>query len=278
MLAAVPVQAAGSDLQHSRTDLDGDTYAFRLDPDEPVTIQAGSTISIDATYAAPREDAAVALAWTDLTTVARESVVYFAVQNGGETHIELLDHTAVGQELHIDDPDGPFRSFGGTWLFTSDVTLSARPWHFAVSAPGAHSIDVTLDLHLSENLTLAGEGVAGSGATWAAEDFDGAAQLVADGRTAAAGVQATATAPTGTRGFAVLFPFTGRGAGRYGIEAPGPRDDARTVLQTASGPPPAAHVLAGPAGTYDHWIDAEAWQQDDLDGRAGVFFAAPMPL
>lgn len=270
------VSASSSTIEIDRQGVAGDTVAVEIVPDgDDLTIQAGSTFTVTARYAQLREDSSVAWAVTDRSTVAFESLGYFTTQPGGDTHLELLtDHA----DLQVSFNETALRFQQITWIATvvESVHLSGRsPWTLAVSAPGAASVDVNATFELAEPADVTGEGTAGAGLTAAAEDFDGAAQ-VTGAWTVAADMEATATAPDGTMGFGVLFPWRSTGAGVYGVEAPGERD--HTVVAVSDGDElPAARVLAGPSGTYHHWVDASAWHHEGrFEGRVAIFFAAPV--
>lgn len=277
LLAAMPAHAASSTLVRDLDGLSGDTYVVTLEPDGPFVIEAGSQVVMDVTYPEPREDAAFALAYTDLQTQVFTSVDYFTFDGAGETHTELLTQTPVGVQIDRNEP-GEFTQVRIIHTLLTDVSFPDRPWHLAVSAPGAWTFDVRLELEVTGDVTFGDDGTAGAGMVAAMEDFDGTAQHDQEPYTAGVDVHATASAPGGTRAFAVLFPFTARGAGWYGIDGPGSADHQLVRIQPSSGPPPAAHVLLGPSGSYDHFVRAEAWQHTTAtDGRVAVFFAAPMP-
>lgn len=277
--ASVPALAGhgGSTVELDRDGLAGDTFAFEVTPvsGDDLTILAGSSFTITAHYPAFREDSAVAWAATDLTTVAFESVFYFTDQGTGEAHVEVLtDRTDV--EVSVDEAEPWFDEITWDATIVGDLHLSGdAPWTLAVTTPEAASVDVDATFHLAESAGVTGEGVAGAGVVAATEDFDGTAQ-VSSRQTAAVGMEATAEAPDGTRGFAVMYPFRSTGAGWYGVEAPGPRDDQHLVVADDE-EPPAAHVLAGPSGLYRHWVRSAAWSHTGgLDGRVAVFFAVPV--
>lgn len=270
------VSASTSTVEIDRTGVAGDTVAVEVTPEgNDLTIQAGSTFNITARYAQLREDTSVAWAVTDRSTVAFESLGYFTTQPGGDTHLEVLtDHA----DLQVSFNEAGFRFTQVTWTATvvESVHLSGQsPWTLAVSAPGASSVDVNATFELAEPAEVTDEGTAGAGLTAAAEDFDGTAQVTGDW-TVAADMEAAATAPDDTIGFAVLFPWRSTGAGVYGVEAPGPRDDRVVAVSDGGEELPAAHVLAGPSGTYHHWVDVAAWHHEgSFEGRVAIFFAAP---
>lgn len=275
--ATLPVTAgSGSTVEIDRTGVAGDTVAVEITPEgDDLTIEAGSSFTVTARYANLREDMSVAWAVTDRSTVAFESLGYFTTQPAGDTHLEVLtDHADL--QVSVGETDELFSQV--TWIATvvQSVHLSGQsPWTLAVSAPGAASVDVNATFELAESATVTGEGTAGAGLTVAAEDFDGTAQVTGDW-TVAADMEATATAPDGTTGFAVLFPWRSTGAAVYGVEAPGERDHTVVAVSDGDEQLPAAHVLAGPSGTYRHWVDAAAWHHEGaFEGRVAIFFAAP---
>lgn len=272
----VAVGASTSTVEIDRDGVAGDTVAVEVTPEgDDLTIQAGSTFTVAARYDQVREDSSVAWAVSDRSTVARESLGYFTTQPAGDTHLEVLtDHA----DLQVSFNGTGLRFSQVTWIATvvRSVHLSGQsPWTLAVAAPGAASIDVNATFELADPAEVTGEGTAGAGLTAAAEDFDGTAQVTGDW-TVAADMEATATAPEGTTGFAVLFPWRSTGAGVYGVDAPGPRDHTVVAVSDGDGKLPVARVLAGPSGTYRHWVDAAAWHHEGaFEGRVAIFFAAP---
>lgn len=292
LLAAVPLPAAAqtegpvataSKLDYVRTGLAGDTYVLKLNSNQtgqPFTIQAGSRISVDALYPAFREDFAIAFAFTDLVTTAGESLFYGTFQTSPGLRLELLSDT-FGPEVEV-VPDSSTGSTGGIgWdvIFTSSFAFPDRDWYLAVSTPEAVLFDVHVNLTLDTKVDLLAEGTAGAGLVASTDDFDGTAQVEMNQHTVALDVEARGQAPAGTRAFAVLLPMFSRGAGSYGVNGPGGNDDRVTIITTTGNGPPPAFVLAGPPGTYRHFVSFEAWQHTQRpDGRAAVFFAAPMPL
>lgn len=291
VLAAVPLPvlaepasttSTSSTLDYTRSNLSGDTYAFTLNSKsagQPFTIQAGSTISVDAVYPGVRDDFALAFAFTDLQETAREALFYGTFQTSPGLRVELLSHS-VGPEVQVTPrtTTGSTDRIGWDLIFDEAITFPDRDWHFAVSTPEAAVFDVHVDLSLDTDVDLLGEGTAGAGLVASTDDFDGAAQVEMNGWTAAAGMHALAEAPSGTRAFAVLLPMDDRGAGSYGVDGPGGNDHRVVAVSLSSSGPGPAFVLTGPPGTYRHYVTGEVWQHTTtLDGRAAVFFAAPIP-
>lgn len=280
-LLMVPAGSTACTCQISQTltGLAGDAFVFKLNPDAGpgFKILPGSTMQVTGYFGAGgREDAGGAYYETDLVSFAVGAVAYTSLVNANEAHIEVATNTNLGTQLDAFGPPNLVSGITFTVSFPQEVWYPDRDLYYVLSVPEAVAMDVVLDLSFNKDMAILGQGTGASGVLAASEDFDGAAQVMTTEAGAAASMSVNGQAPAGERGFAVLSPFTSSvAAASYGVDGPGSWDDS--VLGAGTGAPP-AFVLAGPAGTYRHHVDAMASVGAPVAGYVAVFTSVPMPL
>lgn len=252
----------------------GDTIALAIETGiGGASFLTDSRITLEGPFATAREDAASAAVTSDGFSTHAAAVTYLRVQTQSETVVSLGDDsTPASQEIELFGPSSLIIGASMSWIYDG-IDLQQGRWVLILSIPEATSLSVDVDLTFDSEVTYERGPATDAGLLAAPDDQTGGAQVIHGDASAAVAQGAQGQAPTGTRGYGLMFgDASSTITGLYGIDGPGSADQTVAAVDSS---PPFAFVVGGP-GSYAFEQDVVVSRDARVPGPVAVFLASPV--